>query len=525
MKLLLAQINTTVGDFSGNALKMTGALAAARRRKVPLVIFPELATTGYPPEDLLFRRDFIDANLRCLKTTAAAARGVSAIVGFVDRDAKGRLYNAAASIRDGRVNAVYRKRELPNYGVFDEKRYFQPGNDICVVRCDGEKIGITICEDIWQKSSFAYSKDFKNAVTMVVNLSASPYHIDKQALRKRLVRDYARALGRPVAYLNLVGGQDELVFDGGSLVMDGRGRLAAEASRFQEDLLEARIPPSKALPAPVLSREEEVYRALVLGTRDYVLKNGFKRVLIGLSGGIDSALVARIAVDALGPENVIGVTMPSIFSSAETLADAKRLADNLDIPCLEYRIDPIFRSYLDTLHPSFEGLKPDTAEENLQARVRGNLLMALSNKFGHLVLTTGNKSELATGYCTLYGDMAGGFAVIKDVPKTLVFKLSRYANTLSPRNSIPESILRRPPTAELRHGQKDQDTLPPYPELDRFLERYIESDRPASPASRKLAAMVDLNEYKRRQAPPGIKTTPKAFGRDRRRPITNRFRP
>ncbi|MBI3252222.1 MAG: NAD+ synthase [Candidatus Omnitrophica bacterium] len=530
-KLCLAQINTTVGDLAGNQKKILESLRFARSRGANLVTFPELAVTGYPPEDLLFKEKFVSKNLETLRALIPHTGGLAAVVGFVDRDRKGLLYNAAAFIGDQKLLCVYRKKFLPNYGVFDEKRYFAPGDEWGVVNWRGTKIALTICEDIWPTDSGVYAKNYPGRRSLLINISASPVHAGKQAERLRLVKNLARTTGSTVIYHNLVGGQDELVFDGGSLVVAPDGRILAEAGRFEEDFI---LSNEFRGPAPALKRGEEVYRALVLGTRDYLHKNRFQKALIGLSGGIDSALVAAIAVDALGKENVIGVTMPSRFTSKETLRDAKILSKNLGIACHAIPMDEIFSTTLKTLKPLFAGLKTGLAEENLQARIRGNLLMALSNKFGHLVLTTGNKSEMATGYCTLYGDMAGGFAVIKDVPKTLVFKLARYRNRLSPKNVIPQSVLRRPPSAELRPNQKDRDSLPPYAELDKFLELYVEKDLSADAIIRRglrkdvvyrAARMVDGNEYKRRQSPPGVKITPKAFGRDRRMPITNRYAP
>jgi NAD+ synthase (glutamine-hydrolysing) len=535
-RLTLAQINATVGDLAGNRRKIIEAIETARSDGSELIIFPELALTGYPPEDLLFKREFVSENIRTLRAIAACTRGLAAIVGFVDRDMRGRLYNAAAVLADGKPREIYHKTELPNYGVFDEKRYFKAGSSSGSFRWKGRRFGLTICEDIWQKNSWVYRTQDPRR-TALINISASPYHRGKQRERERLLADLARKTHSNVVYLNLVGGQDELVFDGGSLVADPKGRVIARSRRFSEEILTVDVPlgnpASVSAPKkePPMTEEAEVYAALTLGTRDYILKNGFKKVLVGLSGGIDSALVACIAADALGSQNVIGVTMPSRYTSQATYRDAKRLASNLGITCLEFGIDRIFKTHLETLKEVFGSLPADSTEENLQARIRGTLLMALSNKFGHLVLTTGNKSELATGYCTLYGDMAGGFAVIKDVPKTMVFKLARYRNSVSPSlRSIPESIFKRPPTAELKPHQKDRDTLPPYALLDRFLEFYVERDWCAETIIKRgisktlvkrLARTVDLNEYKRRQSPPGVKITPKAFGRDRRMPITN----
>lgn len=537
----MAQINTTVGDLEGNREKIARSMDRAKRAHAHLAIFPELTVTGYPPEDLLFKKAFVSRNLEIINSLASKTQGLAAIVGFVDRDEDGRLYNAAALLKDKGVAYVYRKVELPNYGVFDEKRYFFPGTQNGVFQLGSIRFGLTICEDIWQKSGYVYQKGYAGTNPFLINVSASPYHRGKQSEREALVGNLALSAKATVLYLNLVGGQDELVFDGGSMVVSPDGKVLARARRFEEDTLVADIPVGqdrkllirRADRMSPLSHEAEVYRALVLGTHDYIQKNGFKKVLVGLSGGIDSALVARIAVDALGAKNVVGVTMPSRYTSRGTYQDAKELAEKLKIKLLDFEINSIFDRYLTGLGRAFRSHASDTTEENLQARIRGNILMAVSNKLGYLVLTTGNKSEMATGYCTLYGDMAGGFAVIKDVPKTLVFKLARYRNSQFPKNSIPGSILKRPPTAELRPNQKDQDTLPPYPLVDKFLEFYVEQDKaledvikggiPKSIAIR-LAKMVDGNEYKRRQSPPGVKITPKAFGRDRRMPITNQYR-
>ena len=536
---MMAQINTTVGDFGGNRKKILRALEAAGEKKADLVTFPELTLTGYPPEDLLFERHFVDENLKLLHRVASKSAGLRLILGFVDRGRDGRLYNAAAFIEHRKIRAVYRKRELPNTGVFDEYRYFYPGDKLCVVTVGSARVALTICEDIWQKSGAVYDRSFRGQTDLLVNISASPYYCGKQAVRFALVRGLALYHRTPVVYQNLVGGQDELVFDGASLAVSSSGRLLAQAAAFEEDFAFVDVPLGEdkagtGLRPVSMGRDEEVYRALVLGTRDYVQKCGFKKVLIGLSGGIDSALVARVAVDALGAANVIGVTMPSPYTSGGTYRDAKLLAARLGIRCLEFNISGILKKYLAVLKNTFAGRSPDITEENLQARIRGNLLMALSNKWGYLVLTTGNKSEMATGYCTLYGDMAGGFAVIKDVPKTLVFLLARYRNTREPKNSIPRSTLRRPPTAELKAGQKDRDTLPPYELLDPLLEEVVENNLSPkkihvpglSKASvLRVVRMIKQNEYKRRQAPPGIKITPRAFGRDRRMPISNRFAP
>lgn len=567
MRLAIAQINTTVGDFSGNSRKIFRGFANARKAQADLLVFPEMTIPGYPPEDLLFKRAFVDANLRALKYVAAQSRGLQAVLGFVDRDAGGKLYNAAAVLVNGHWVGTYRKIELPNYGVFDEKRYFSKGSEGCLLDLNGLRIGLSICEDIWLPESYVYEPPYRGGTSLILNLSASPYHMGKQSQRKALIEKLAKHTGAHVAYVNLVGGQDELVFDGGSLLVSPSGKTLAAGAYLGEDFLvrdlllhprreNTGVPISQHLPfqtiplnlrgkspkKPLLqfkntlarpfSRQEEVYRALVLGTRDYVEKNAFDKVLIGLSGGVDSALVACIAVDALGASRVLGLTMPSRYTSSETYHDSIALAKKLKIKLWDLSIETIYSAYLGTLKSVFSEQKHGITEENLQARIRGNLLMALSNKFGHLVLTTGNKSEMATGYCTLYGDMAGGFAVIKDVPKTLVYRLARFRNRRDNDFAIPGSVLRRAPSAELRPEQKDQDTLPPYHVLDVILKNYVEGDCSLEelsqkgvlrPLARSVVRRVDRNEYKRRQAPPGLKITPKAFGRDRRMPITNKF--
>ncbi|MBI2095015.1 MAG: NAD+ synthase [Candidatus Omnitrophica bacterium] len=550
LRVGLAQINTTVGDFDGNLAKVTEAIRKARDCRAQVLTFPELALTGYPPEDLLFKRSFVSKNLEALRALLSHTHGLCVVLGFVDRKKGGELYNAAALLADGRLRHVYHKTALPNYGVFDEKRYFLPGKSPGVFTLGDMRMGLSICEDLWDKKSWVYQKKVCGQMALFINISASPYHRLKHYQRLSLVRNLAGFHRTAVIYQNLVGGQDELVFDGGSMVIDSRSRLVTRAESFKEDLVFADLTlpkkwtgvfkdpgrtPLRPRPQPrELSREEEVYRALVLGTRDYLHKNNFKKALIGISGGIDSALVACIAVDALGARNVTGVTMPSRYTSGGTYADSKTLCKKLGVALLEFPIERVHRAYLLLLKRAFKNCGPGIAEENLQARIRGNILMALSNQFGHLVLTTGNKSELATGYCTLYGDMAGGFAVLKDVPKTLVYKLAGYRNSLASGPVIPQSIIRRAPTAELRLNQKDRDSLPPYPLLDRCLELYVEKDLPFERIVRggvppkialEIVRKVDLNEYKRRQAPPGVKITPLAFGKDRRIPITHRFYP
>jgi len=565
----LAQINPTVGDLEGNVARIRAGLDQARALGCRLVAFPELAITGYPPEDLLFKSAFIEANLRALADVARAATGLTAVVGFVDK--RDDIFNAAAVLHDGAVAGVYHKQYLPNYGVFDENRYFQAGTEAPVYTLGDTRFAVNICEDVWYPTGPTTRQALAGA-ELVVTINASPYHAGKGHQRERMIATRAADDVACLAFVNMVGGQDELVFDGGSLIVNERGETLARGRQFAEDFVVAdldlngvfharlhdsrrrkeklrasdtvprvTLTPLAASPTPPLPAREvvplapvaEVYQALVLGTHDYVRKIGFKHAVIGLSGGIDSALVAAIAVEALGKENVTGVTMPSPYSSAGTRRDARRLARNLGIDFLTLPITPLFKTFKRTLEAPFKGLKEDVAEENIQARVRGTLLMALSNKFGWLVLTTGNKSEIAVGYSTLYGDMAGGFAVIKDVPKTLVYEVSRHVNERAGRAVIPESVFDRAPSAELRPDQTDQDTLPPYPVLDAILQLYVEEDRGVSDivargfpedTVRRVVRMVDANEYKRRQGPIGVKITPRAFGRDWRLPIVNRFR-
>ncbi len=569
----MAQINTTVGDFAGNTKRILEAVAEARALGVDILTFPELAICGYPPEDLLFKPQFIEENLRSLERIVDGSSGLTIAVGFVD--AKEDIYNAAAVIHDGKLVGVYHKIYLPNYGVFDENRYFRAGSECPVYIIAGVGVGINICEDIWYEAGPATAQAYAGA-EVIVNISASPYHSGRGNYRERMLATRASDNVAIFAYNNLVGGQDELVFDGNSMVLDEKGQLIARGKQFEEDMVVADLDvesvfrtrlhdprwrrgtplieeqgwrktklvvseePSTSPKPPLPQRQlqvrglpGEVYDALVLGTRDYVLKNGFEKVLMGLSGGIDSSLVAAIAVDALGSSNVVGVAMPSRYSSPTSTSDAELLAQNLGIRLITIPIEKAFQAYLDMLAGAFEGTEPNVAEENIQARIRGNILMALSNKFGWLVLTTGNKSEMATGYTTLYGDMAGGFAVIKDVPKTMVYKLARYRNSLARSELIPSTIVDKPPSAELRPEQKDTDTLPPYDLLDPILVAYVEEDKSIEQIMamrideeivKQAAQLVDKSEYKRRQAPPGVKITPRAFGRDRRLPITNRFK-
>ncbi len=573
LRIAMAQLNPTVGDLQGNTDLIRKAMDDARSWGADLVTFPEMAITGYPPEDLLLRPKFIEENARCLEEIAAASDGLTLVVGYVD--AKSDLYNAAAVVHNGRVVDTYHKIYLPNYGVFDENRYFQQGHRCPVYVIGGVGVGVTICEDIWYEAGPAALQAYSGA-EVLVNISASPYHFKKGSFRQRVLATRASDNVAIVAYNNIVGGQDELIFDGNSMILDEQGRLIAGGRQFDEDLVladldvegvfrarlhdprwrkdapllkqhgweVARIVVSQAPAAggrkPLPAREAEpigypgeVYHALVLGTRDYVRKNGFEKVVVGLSGGMDSSIVATIGADALGSENVIGVSMPSRFTSTASMSDAELLAENLGIRLLTIPIEKVFRAYLDTLSEVFKGASPGVAEENLQARTRGNILMALSNKFGWLVLTTGNKSEMATGYATLYGDMAGGFAVLKDVPKTMVYQIGRYRNSLGDSEVIPQSVMEKPPSAELRPNQLDTDTLPPYEVLDPIVTAYVEEDRSIDQIVsmgfdrelvRRVSRLVDGSEYKRRQAPPGIKITTRAFGRDRRLPITNRFR-
>jgi NAD+ synthase (glutamine-hydrolysing) len=566
VRVALAQLNPTVGDIAGNESKALEALETARAAGAQLVLFPELYITGYPPEDLLLKEHFLRDARAAVQRLAEASRDLVTVVGFPERDVD--VFNAAAVLAGGEVAALYRKVYLPNYGVFDEQRYFQSGTGGGIVELDGLRLGVTICEDIWEPGP-PLSDEALAGATVIVNISASPYHAGKGGERERMIEQRARDSLAAVAFCGLVGGQDELVFDGHSIVVDHEGEVVARAAQFEEEVLVAEIDPHgpeaarlrdarlrpaarRAQPkvdtlarlelpaakgpapeprvAPLLGREAEVYAALVLGLRDYLEKNGFGHAVLGLSGGIDSALVACVAADALGPERVSVAIMPSPYSSEDTQRDARQLAENLGVEHVELGIASAMEAYEGTLLPVFDGRDPDITEENLQARIRGNLLMALSNKFGWLVLTTGNKSEMSVGYSTLYGDTAGGFAVIKDCSKTLVYALARHRNEEG--GPIPEGILERAPSAELRPDQRDEDSLPPYERLDPILEQYIELDAGREQLIAqghdpdevdRIIRLVDLAEYKRRQAPPGIKISTRAFGRDRRMPITNRY--
>ena len=557
LRIALAQTNPTVGDLADNAAKIVEMAEQARKAGAELVVFGELSVCGYPPEDLLLKRSFLTDTRRTVEQLAGECTAIPVLVGFAEVESSN-CYNSAAVLADSRIAGVYRKVHLPNYGVFDERRYFRSGNEPSILEINGLRLAVTICEDIWADEFLPELLSKAGAIQGLINLSASPFHAGKMSVRKKLLANRASQANAPVCYVNLVGGQDEVVFDGGSMIVGANGKVIAEAKRFAEDLLifDLTLPETKenktgktnrivvrsqssaGKPKPSteagaeLSGIQEIYEALVLGTRDFVRKNGFSKVVLGLSGGIDSALVAVIAVEALGVENVVAVSMPSQYSSAETQADAIKMARNLGIKLIKVGVQDIFDNYLESLKDAY-GTGPGGLEnENLQARIRGNILMALSNRFGWLVLATGNKSETAVGYCTLYGDMVGGFAVIKDVFKTTVYKLADYVNSKADRELIPASIIERAPSAELRPNQKDQDSLPPYDLLDAILKLYVEEDKHlgeivaegfAPEVTQEVIRLVDRNEFKRRQAAPGIKITPKAFGRDRRLPITNRY--
>ena len=556
----MAQIDPKVGDLDYNSGLILDCIAKAKGLGAELVILPELALTGYPPEDLLYKTHFIDDNLKKIDEIAKEVTGITAIVGFVDRD-KGKLLNSAAVIHNGVVLDIYHKVMLPNYGVFDEKRYFTAGISPLCIKVNEVVIGISICEDIWRPDGPAATQA-KAGAELIVNINASPFHVGKAHAREDMLRKRAKENNIRVAYNNMVGGQDELVFDGRGIIIDSTGEVLSAAGAFIEELLTADLDfdaePSKSsgidmrittiestgeskekTPLPVASKHtalsavEEVLLALELGTKDYAGKNGFKHMVIALSGGIDSALVAAIAARALGANNITAVYMPTRYSSKGSAIDAEKLAKNLGIEFMTIAIDDIFDSYLKLMEVPFEGQKEGTAEENLQARIRGNIIMALSNKFNYLVLTTGNKSEMGVGYATLYGDMAGGFAIIKDLSKSLVYELCSHINEISGGELIPESIITKEPSAELRADQKDSDSLPPYDQLDPILTAYVEEDKDIDSITamgfprelvKKVVGMVDRSEYKRRQAPPGIKITPRAYGKDWRMPITNGYK-
>ncbi|MEC7748642.1 MAG: NAD+ synthase [Chloroflexota bacterium] len=578
-RLALAQINPTVGDIAGNTAKILDYLERAREAQADLVAFPELAITGYPPEDLLFKRSFLTDNVAAMEKVAAASQGIAVVLGYVhivslerqSEDVGPQVTNAAALCYDGKLIDTYHKIFLPNYGVFDEQRYFQSGSECPVYTIGGVAVGVNICEDIWYPVG-PITVQCQAGAELIVNINASPFHAGKCAFREDMIAQRASENSLTVAYVNTVGGQDELVFDGGSIICDPAGGLVARGPAFQESLLITDLSfPSQAKENPAnagagvgtpktmtvseagaeikssleaqtildaMNGPEEIYRALVMGTGDYLRKSGFTRALIGLSGGVDSALTATVAVDALGKENVVGITMPSRYSSEGSINDSKKLADNLGLDLWEVPIEPAHQAFTDMLAEQFKGTEANVAEENVQARVRGNVLMTVSNKFGWIVLTTGNKSEMAMGYATLYGDMAGGFAVLKDVPKTTVYELCRWRNQQgvgfgTMDDVIPVAILDKPPSAELREDQLDADSLPDYEVLDPVVEAYVEDDlsyqemvaQGMDPfVVRQVIAAVDRNEYKRRQAPPGVKITHRAFGKDRRLPIVNRYR-
>lgn len=543
MRVALGQLNPTVGDLAGNAEKIREMYARAKQGDVDLLVFPELAVCGYPPEDLLQQKDFLADSRSTVEKLAADCPNKTIVVGAA-LHYQGKTYNSAAVLQAGRISKIYRKSLLPNFGVFDEQRYFQPGSEPVVINVAGCNIAISICFDIWDIEWLSDFLSDTGQIQMLVNISASPFHVGKIKTREAVISTCARKLGCAVSYCNIVGGQDELVFDGRSMFADSTGKIVAKAAAFSEDLIVANImptadgtiqvnptPPTAPQPADTI---DEVHQALVLGTRDYARKNGFEKVLLGVSGGIDSSVTAALAVAALGAKNVFCVSMPSRFNSPETISDAQKLAENLGTGFNTIPIEPILSEFDQALNRVHGWDNKGIAYENLQARIRGAILMSLSNQFRSLVLTTGNKSETAVGYATLYGDTAGGFGVIKDVPKTMVYELAEHINKLNDRQIIPADVLNRAPSAELRPGQKDTDALPDYDLLDEILKGYVEESKSAQQlveaglpqdVVRNVIRMVDRNEYKRRLSPPGIRITPKAFGKDRRLPITNRYSP
>ncbi|MGB8337649.1 MAG: NAD+ synthase [Burkholderiales bacterium] len=532
MKIAIAQLNCIVGDLAGNAQKILTASQRAAELGASLLITPELSIAGYPPEDLLLRDSFTRDCAAEVEKIAKKINKINVLIGFPLMQ-NGKRFNAAALLRDGKIAAIYRKFHLPNYNVFDEERYFEPHDEACVIDIDSVRFGVTICEDVWLPGPALRAREAGADILLALN--ASPYHVGKEEVRYDVVRARIRECGIPVVFANLVGGQDELVFDGGSFAMDNKGTLTHQFAPFEASLEIIEIDDKRLLPgkiSPPLSREAAVYKALCVGVRDYITKNDFPGVLLGLSGGVDSALTLAIAVDALGADRVHAVMMPSQYTLQISLDDSREMVKILGVKYSEISINPAFESFKSALADEFRGRQPDTTEENIQARIRGTLLMALSNKFGAIVVTTGNKSEMAVGYCTLYGDMAGGFAVLKDISKTLVYKLCEYRNSLS--KVIPARVITRAPSAELRANQTDQDTLPPYDILDAIMERYMERNQSASDIIaagfktedvNRIVKLIKHNEYKRRQSPVGVRITERGFGRDWRYPITSRYAP
>jgi len=545
LRVALAQFNASVGDIDGNVQKMVQLYWRAGELGADIVVFPEMSVSGYPPEDLLFEKRFLDDNFAAVGRLAKECREKTVIAGFPELNAKG-CFNSLAVLANGQIRHIYRKRILPNYGVFDERRYFRSGSETAVINIGGVAVTFTICEDIWHLGWMDKFLEDTRRKDVIINISASPFHLGKFKQRQDVLSRCARHFECAIAYCNLVGGQDELVFDGRSMFVDSTGKVVAQAMAFREDMLIADVcrvnskkvrvkgvkPARKVVASKRENEVQEVYEALVLGTKDYVLKNRFRKVCVGLSGGVDSSLTAAIAVAALGAENVVGVTMPSAFNTPETISDAAKVAKNLGIDFRVIPIGGVLEKFHETLNTTDGWSDDGVAYENLQARIRGTILMSLSNQLSYLVLTTGNKSETAVGYSTLYGDTAGGFAVIKDVPKTMVYRLAKYVNAIHRRQIIPTSVMKRAPTAELRQGQKDTDSLPEYDLLDTILKSFVEENKSApeliaaglpKDVVNKVVRMIDLNEYKRRQSPPGVKITPRAFGKDRRMPITNLY--